>query len=104
MQTAFAAFIQAASRDDRSDGAFNTQMHALLDATNEIHEAQTSLASQPGAAHRELFAKSAVMCQRSAILFWQRNSSMDMTPGHFYQPPTNDIVSCTKTLADPDSE
>jgi hypothetical protein len=104
LQVAYANFIHAASRDDRSDGAFNTQMLSMLDATNQIHRAQASLATQPGAAYRDVFARNTVMCQRTAILYWQANSRMDSTPGHFYAPPSGEVVACMKTLAKPDPE
>ncbi len=101
---AYTDYIHGATRDDRGEGVFNVRMHALLDAVDEIHKAQASMIAQPGAVYRDLFAKNAVMCQRTAILFWQATARVDTTPGHFYQPPSPEVVGCMKTLAQPDPE
>jgi hypothetical protein len=102
LKITFDNFVKGATRDDRGDGVFNQLTHAQLDATGQILEAEKALSARPGAAYRTKFRVTAVMCQRSAILFWQDNAVRDTTPGHFYMPPSPEIVTCMKELSAPD--
>jgi hypothetical protein len=99
---AYTSFIHAAARDAKSDNGFNMQLTALLNATAVLNQSKDSLVAEPGAPYRQIFYNSAVMCQRSAILFWQQTSRMDNTPGRFYLAPTGDITACLTKLAEPD--
>ena len=98
-QIAYADFIHSASIDEQN-GAFPQKMTALVDATTAVVQAKIDLASQPGAAYRDAFSKTVVLCQRSAVFYWQKTSADDRSKsGHFSEPLSDEVVTCKKELS-----
>jgi hypothetical protein len=102
--TAYNAFVHSASIDEQN-GAFHDKMTTLIEATTALVQLKIDLASQPGAAYRDDFSKKAVMCQRSAVFFWQKTSADDHAKNpHFSEPLSPEVVTCKQDLAKPDPE
>jgi hypothetical protein len=100
MQTVYAAFVHAASRNERS--VFSDRFSALLDATSQMQHAQQDMLAEPGAPYRELFTRKTVMCQRSAFMFWKDQDEEHPNQAPVAVPP--EVVTCMKMFAQPDPD